>query len=94
MRGLVPDLPDVLEAELVGVDPDEAPYREDEDPEHVEAEHLSQRQNGALQACYGGSTYRFRRNLETLLNEPEQAFGWVSVLRGSRARAEGTSTLR
>lgn len=50
MRGLVPNLPDVLEAELVGVDPDEAPYREDEDPEHVEAEHLLRRKNRAPQA--------------------------------------------
>ena len=40
---VVPDLPDVLEAEFVRVDPNEAPDGEDEDPEHVKAEHLRSR---------------------------------------------------
>lgn len=39
-REVVPDLPDVFEAEFVSVDPNEAPDGEDEDPEHVETEHL------------------------------------------------------
>ena len=30
----------MLETKLVGVDADESPYGEDQDPEHVEAEHL------------------------------------------------------
>ena len=37
---VVPYLPNVLETKLVGVDADESPYGEDQDPEHVEAEHL------------------------------------------------------
>ena len=37
---VVPYFPNVLETEFVGVDADESPYGEDQDPEHVEAEHL------------------------------------------------------
>ena len=41
---VVPNFPDMLESELVSVNPNEAPDREDQDPEHVEAEHLRSHQ--------------------------------------------------
>lgn len=67
----------MLEAELVGVDADEAPDGEDEYPEHVEAEHL--RSAAALVACRGKvgrvkkEAHSFGGDLETLLDEPEKA---------------------
>ena len=43
-HGVVPYLPNVLEPKLVGVDADETPHSQDQNPEHVEAEHLWGRQ--------------------------------------------------
>ena len=66
----------MLEPELVGVDADEAPHGEDDDPEHVEAEHLAARH--AVQHMRCGSnetveTHSLRGDLEALLDEPEEA---------------------
>ena len=46
-RETVPDFPDMLAPKLVRVYPDETPDSEDQDPKHVEAEHLLCRQPGA-----------------------------------------------
>ena len=40
VKKYIPNLPHVLEPEPVGVDADEAPDGEDEDPKDVEAQHL------------------------------------------------------
>ena len=71
---VVPYLPDVLETKLVGVDADESPYGEDQNPEHVEAEHLPDaisEQLGSHIPCHQ-TTYRLRRDLPALLHEPEE----------------------
>ena len=57
---VVPYLPNVLETKPVGVDADESPYGEDEDPEHVEAEHLRaafDEQLGSHIPCHSTADY-------------------------------------